>query len=32
VVEHVTLADVAGSNLPDLITQLASDSEAWVTR
>jgi bifunctional enzyme CysN/CysC len=32
VVEHVTLADVAGASLPELITRLASDSEAWVTR
>jgi len=32
VVEHVTLADVANAKLPELITELASDSEAWVTR
>jgi bifunctional enzyme CysN/CysC len=32
VVEHVTLADVAKASLPELITQLASDSEAWITR
>jgi bifunctional enzyme CysN/CysC len=32
VVEHVTLADVAGAKLPESITTLASDSEAWVTR
>jgi Rrf2 family protein len=32
VVERVTLADVAGHSLPDSITQLASDSEAWITR
>ena len=32
VVEHVTLADLANSTLPELITELASDSEAWVTR
>ncbi len=32
VVEHVTLADVAGATLPSSITQLASDPEAWTTR
>jgi bifunctional enzyme CysN/CysC len=32
VVEHVTLADLASSNLPELITKLAGDSEAWITR
>ncbi len=32
VVENVTVADVARSKLPDSITQLASDPEAWVTR
>ncbi len=32
VVERVSLADVAGHRLPDSITQLASDSEAWITR
>ena len=32
VVEHVTVADVARATLPDAITQLASDPEAWVTR
>jgi bifunctional enzyme CysN/CysC len=32
VVEHVTIADVASERLPDSITQLASDPEAWVTR
>jgi len=32
VVEHVTIADVASKRLPDSITQLASDPEAWVTR
>jgi len=29
VLEHVTLADVAGGRLPDEIAQLASDPEAW---
>ena len=32
VVEQVTIADVARGRLPDSITQLASDPEAWVTR
>lgn len=32
VVEPVTIADVARQRLPDVITQLASDPEAWVTR
>ena len=32
VVEHVTIADVAREQLPDSITQLASDPDAWVTR
>lgn len=32
VIEHVSLLDVASANLPDSITQLASDPEAWVTR
>ncbi len=32
VVEHVTIADVAKARLPDAITRLASDPEAWVTR
>jgi Rrf2 family protein len=32
VVEHVTLADLANSTLPELIVELASDSEAWITR
>ena len=32
VVEHVTIADVAREMLPDSITRLASDPEAWVTR
>jgi Rrf2 family protein len=29
VLEHVTLADVARSELPKSVTQLASDPEAW---
>jgi adenylyl-sulfate kinase len=32
VVEHVTVADIAGSRLPSSITELASDPEAWTTR
>jgi bifunctional enzyme CysN/CysC len=32
VVEHVTVAEVAGSRLPSSITELASDPEAWTTR
>jgi bifunctional enzyme CysN/CysC len=32
VVEQVTLADVASSNLPETINLLADDPEAWVTR
>ena len=32
VVEHVTLADVAGGKLPKAIERLAEDPEAWVTR
>jgi bifunctional enzyme CysN/CysC len=32
VVEHVTLADVAGARLPASINRLADDPEAWVTR
>ncbi|MBV9312065.1 MAG: Rrf2 family transcriptional regulator [Solirubrobacterales bacterium] len=32
VVERVTVADVAEATLPNSITQLASDPEAWVTR
>jgi Rrf2 family protein len=32
VVEHVTIADVARERLPESITQLASDPEAWITR
>lgn len=32
VVEHVTIADIAGGRLPRDIDQLAEDPEAWVTR
>jgi hypothetical protein len=32
VVEHVAVADVATSDLPASIDQLAEDPEAWVTR
>jgi Rrf2 family protein len=32
VVEHVTVADVAGGELPAEIDKLAQDPEAWVTR
>jgi Rrf2 family protein len=32
VVEHVTLADLAGGRLPAKVERLASDPEAWVTR
>ncbi|MEA2145770.1 MAG: bifunctional enzyme CysN/CysC [Solirubrobacteraceae bacterium] len=32
VVEHVTLAEVAEGGLPDSISELASDPEAWTTR
>ena len=32
VVEHVTLADLAGGKLPARIDRLAKDPEAWVTR
>jgi Rrf2 family protein len=32
VVEHVTLADLAGGRLPAKIDRLAKDPEAWVTR
>jgi Rrf2 family protein len=32
VVEHVTVADVAGDNLPKDVEKLAQDPEAWVTR
>jgi Rrf2 family protein len=32
VAEHVTLADIAAGALPEHVTTLASDPEAWVTR
>jgi Rrf2 family protein len=32
VVEHVTLADIAGGKLPRVVDRLAKDPEAWVTR
>jgi Rrf2 family protein len=32
VVEHVTLADIAGGRLPSTIDRLAEDPESWVTR
>jgi Rrf2 family protein len=32
VVEHVTVADVAGGRLPAPIDELAEDPEAWITR
>ncbi len=32
VVEHVTVADVAGGHLPRSIDKLAEDPDAWVTR
>ena len=32
VVEHVTVADVAGDSLPKDVEKLAQDPEAWVTR
>jgi Rrf2 family protein len=32
VVEHVTLADIAGGRIPAKIDRLADDPEAWVTR
>ena len=32
VVEHVTVADVAGGSLPAEVDKLAEDPEAWVTR
>jgi bifunctional enzyme CysN/CysC len=32
IIEHVTVADVANSRLPNSINQLADDPEAWVTR
>jgi DNA-binding IscR family transcriptional regulator len=32
VVERVTLADVAAGRLPEHVTELARDPDAWVTR
>jgi Rrf2 family protein len=32
VVEHVTIADIAGGRLPAAIDKLAEDPESWVTR
>jgi Rrf2 family protein len=32
VVEHVTVADIAGGHIPATIDKLAEDPEAWVTR
>ena len=32
VVEHVSVADVAGGSLPAAVDRLAEDPEAWVTR
>jgi Rrf2 family protein len=32
VVEHVTVADVAGGHLPEAINRLAEDPDAWFTR
>jgi Rrf2 family protein len=32
VVEHVTVADVAGDRIPKSIDKLAQDPEAWITR
>jgi Rrf2 family protein len=32
VVEHVTLADIAGGKLPRSVDRLTEDPEAWVTR
>jgi Rrf2 family protein len=32
VVEHVTVADIAGGSLPPSVEELAQDPEAWVTR
>ena len=32
VVEHVTVADVAGGQLPEGIDKLAEDPDAWITR
>jgi Rrf2 family protein len=32
VLEHVTIADVAGARLPDAVTALLADPEAWARR
>ena len=32
VMEHITVADIAGGQLPKSIDKLAEDPEAWVTR
>jgi Rrf2 family protein len=32
VLEHVTLADVAGGELPDVVSACAEDPDAWVPR
>jgi len=32
VLENVTLADVAGGRLPDIVTTLSNDPDAWTTR
>jgi Rrf2 family protein len=32
VVEHVTVADIAGGHLPKSIDKLAEDPQAWITR
>ena len=32
VVEHVTVADIAGGKLPRAIDKLADDPDVWVTR
>jgi hypothetical protein len=32
VVEHVTLADVAGGKLPGAIDELSADPDAWIRR
>jgi len=32
VVEHVTVADLAAGRLPEAVTRLSDDPEAWITR
>jgi hypothetical protein len=32
VMEHVTIGDVSSERLPEFISRLASDPDAWVTR